>query len=123
MVKWTGSRIAALSLHHQRNSNRTLLLAPQTLPFIVLYAWALQQVKTKGCLVVIPTVYPYHPIPTLYFCSESCMLQFCLSRVRAFLACAACSSLSSVLFHPPLPSAIRTRFHPSPLSSLLLLVV
>eukprot|EP00752_Nemacystus_decipiens_P010629 g9467.t1 len=42
MVKWTGSRIAALSLHRQRNINRTLL-APQTLPFIVLYAWALQQ--------------------------------------------------------------------------------
>eukprot|EP00903_Cladosiphon_okamuranus_P009432 g8993.t1 len=43
MVKWTGSRIAALSLHRQRNSNRTILLAPQTLPFIFLYSWALQQ--------------------------------------------------------------------------------
>lgn len=68
MVKWTGSRIAALSLHRQRNSNRTLLLAPQTLPFIVLYAWALQQVRhgvgepDKRVLVVTPTLHPY-PIP------------------------------------------------------------
>ena len=47
MVKWTGSRIAALSLHRQRNSNQTLLLAPQTLPFVFLYAWALQQVCAR----------------------------------------------------------------------------
>ena len=46
-MKWTGSRIAALSLHRQRNSNQTLLLAPQTLPFVFLYAWALQQVCAR----------------------------------------------------------------------------
>lgn len=58
MVKWTGSRIAALSLHRQRNSNRTLFLAPQTLPFVFLYAWAIQQVcleSERECLSSSPS--------------------------------------------------------------------
>lgn len=90
MVKWTGSRIAALSLHRQRNSDRTILLAPQTLPFIFLYAWALQQVcelrferQGRECLcsssssISILSQQPLGIVVSLELCAS------CLSRARA----------------------------------------
>lgn len=68
MVSWTGRRIQALSLHRKVGSDSWLptrgLFSRENFPFLVAYAWTLQQVRTTAQTVSYrthaPQTVPHH---------------------------------------------------------------